>query len=101
MRNETERTAASRQYAAAYAAHYSEHDLPLALRLYKNLMVSHPDAQETAYSRAQVQNIVKAVVPKEELLEAQMELVLACWKRSGSLDNSRSPVASLASRLPT
>ena len=28
MRNKTKHTEANRQYAAAYAAHYTEHDLP-------------------------------------------------------------------------
>jgi hypothetical protein len=77
MRNETEHTEAGREYAAAYRAHYTEHDLPLALRLYKKLMVSHPNAQEAEFCRMQIQNVVNAVIPKQELLEAQLELVLA------------------------
>jgi hypothetical protein len=81
MRNETVPTEASRQYTAAYAAHYSGRDLPVALQLYKKLMASHPTAQEAGYSRTQVQNIVNAVVPKQELLDAQMELVLVHFER--------------------
>jgi hypothetical protein len=81
MRNETVPTEASRQYAAAYAAHYSGRDLPVALQLYKKLMASHPTAQEAGYSWIQVQNIVNAVVPKQELLDAQMELVLVHFER--------------------
>ena len=81
MRNETVPTEASRQYATAYAAHYTERDLPVALQLYKKLMASHPTAQEAGYSRTQVQNIVNAVVPKQELLDAQMELVLVHFER--------------------
>ena len=42
MRTENEPTEASRQYSAAYAAHYTDHELPLALRLYKETMASHP-----------------------------------------------------------
>ena len=81
MRNETVPTEASRQYAAAYAAHYTGRDLPLALQLYKELMASHPTTQEAGYSRTQVQNIVNVVVPKQELLDAQMELVLVHFER--------------------
>lgn len=81
MRNETVPTEASRQYEAAYAAHYTGRDLPVALQLYKKLMASHPTAQEAGYSRTQVQNIVNAVVPKQELLDAQMELVLVHFER--------------------
>jgi hypothetical protein len=77
MRRETETTEAGRQYAAAYAAHYTGRDLPVALQLYKKVMASHPSSQEAGYSRAQVQNIVNTVVPKQELLDAQIELALA------------------------
>ncbi len=76
LRNQTESTDAQRQYATAYAAHYTEHDLPSALRLYKQVMASHPSDPEAEYSREQIQNIVKAVVPKQELLDAQMELAV-------------------------
>ena len=76
MRNKTELTEASRRYAAAHTAHYTEHDLPSAMRLYKQVMASHPNDPEAGYSRAQIQNIVNAVVPKQQLLDAQMELAL-------------------------
>lgn len=101
MRNEIELTEESRQYAAAYAAHYVDRDLPLALQLYKKLMASHPSAQEAGYSRMQVQNIVNAVVPKQELLDAQMELVVAHFEHDGLLDAGRIPVTPLVSGLPT
>jgi hypothetical protein len=101
MRNETEPTDEHRQYAAAYAAHYVGRDLPSALQLYKKLIASHPGAQEAGYSRRQVQNIVNVVVPEQELLDAQMELVVAQFERDGLLDAGRIPVTSLASGLPT
>lgn len=83
MRNETELTEACRQYAAAYAAHYVERDLPLALQLYKKLIASHPSAREADYARTQAQNIVNVVVPKQERLDAQMELVLLHFATAG------------------
>ncbi len=64
MRHDTELSDAGRQYAEAYAAHYTRHDLPGALRLYMTVVASHPDAQEAGYSRTQVQNITNAVVPR-------------------------------------
>ena len=96
MRNETEPTEASRQYAAAYAAHYTGRDLPVALQLYTKLMASHPSAQEAHYARMQVQNIVNAVVPKQELLDAQIELVLAHFAHEGLLDAGRIPGTQLS-----
>jgi hypothetical protein len=38
MRNDTGRTEASRQYAAAHAAHYEKKDLREALALYKGIL---------------------------------------------------------------
>ncbi len=80
MRNKTEHTEANRQYTTAYAAHYSEHDLPAAMRLYKQIMASHPSDPEAEYSRAQIQNIVNEVVPKQELLDAQVDLALTYFE---------------------
>jgi hypothetical protein len=82
MRNTTELTEASRQYATAYAAHYTETDLPAAMRLYKQVMTSHPSDPEAEYARVQIQNIVNAVVPKQELLDAQMEMALTYFEHS-------------------
>ena len=82
MRNTTEPTEANRQYATAYAAHYTEHDLPAAMRLYKQVIASHPTDPEAEYSRVQIQNIVNAVVPKQERLDAQMELAFAHFEHS-------------------
>jgi hypothetical protein len=77
MSDDSAPTEAAREYAAAYAAHYSEHDLAIALQLYKKIIASHASAPEAGYSRAQTQNIVNAVVPKQELLDAQVELAIA------------------------
>lgn len=99
MRTENEPTEASRQYSAAYAAHYTDHELPLALRLYKETMASHPSAPEAEYSRMQVQNIVNAVVPKQELLDAQMRLVRAHIEDDSPLDVGPTAVTPLAPGL--
>ena len=77
MNNHINVTDAGREYAAAYAAQYTTRDLPLALRLYRQLLRSHPGTREFDYSRTQVQNIVRAVVPMQELLEAELELAQA------------------------
>ena len=88
MGNEIQIGEAGRQYAAAHAAHYVARDLPLALQLYKAVLASHPSTEEADHSRTQVQNLVNAVVPKQELLEAQMELAVAHFERDGLLDVS-------------
>jgi len=87
MSDHTALTEAAREYAAAYVAHYSERDLAKALRLYKKIIVSHVSAPEAGYSRTQVENIVHAVVPEQELLGAHLELALA------RLEHQISPVA--------
>jgi hypothetical protein len=99
MSEDNARTEAARAYAAGYAAHYSERDLTMALQLYKKLIASHASAREAGYSRTQVQNIVTAVVPEQELLDAQIELALARLEHQISPDAGPIPVAPLASEL--
>jgi hypothetical protein len=65
------------EYAAAYSAHYAQRDLASALALYQRVVADHPDAREAGYSRAQIANIVSAVVPQGDLLHAQVALALA------------------------
>ena len=63
--------------AREYAAQYSQRDLAVALQLYERLIASHPSAREAGYSRTQIQNIADAVVPEQDLLDAQIELAFA------------------------
>jgi hypothetical protein len=100
MKLNTEVTSAGQQYAAAYAAHYSERNVPLALQLYGKLVASCPGAPEAEYSRMQVHNIVNAVVPKQTVLESEIKLALAHFECNGSLVAGRHPVAPLVSGLP-
>ena len=86
MRKETEPDELAERYAEAHLTHYGEKDLREALELYRAIIASHPDSQEAAYSRAQVQNIVNQVVPKQELFDAQVALAVACFDRTTSAD---------------
>ena len=72
---------AAREYAAAYAAQYSQRDLAMARQLYKKVIATHSSAREAGYSRSQVRNIVEALVPEQELLDAQMELAFVRLER--------------------
>jgi hypothetical protein len=101
MINETELPEAGRQYAAAYAAQYKGRDLLAALQRYIKLMASHPDAKEAAYSRMQVQNIINTVVPKQELLDAQIGLAVAHLEHESPPGARRIPVRPVASVLAT
>ena len=73
---------AARDYAEAYTAHYSRSDLTDALHLYQKLMGSHPSSPEAGYSIAQIENIVKSVVPARDLVDAQAVLALACLQEA-------------------
>ena len=84
MKNDTGLTEASRQYAAAHAAHYETKDLREALELYQGILAAHPDSQEAGYSRSQIQNIIKEVVPERELFEAEVGMALAHFEREKS-----------------
>lgn len=99
MRNDPEFTDAGRLYAAAYTAQYKERNLRVALQLYLNVIASHPGDSEAVYSRMQIQNIINAVVPQKELLDAQVELAVAHLEHDGPPEAGRLPVRQLAPEL--
>ena len=74
MINDTILTAVGQQYAAAYDAHYKTKDMCKAFKLYGRIIAAHPDTHEAGYSRSQVQNIVNAVIPKQKVMDALVEL---------------------------
>ena len=76
MSTATELTEAGRDYAAAYAGHYTDRDLPKALQLYLKVISAHPGTKEAGYARSQAQNIINATVPDQELLDAQVKLAV-------------------------
>jgi len=77
MSKDTALARADQQYTAAYAMHYKTRNLHEALGLYTGIVAAHPDTQEADYSRMQIQNIVRRVVPKQELEDAQVSLAHA------------------------
>ena len=101
MKNDTELTETGRQYAAAYAAHYTKRDLPMALQLYRDVIASHPGDQEAGYSRTQIHNIIHAVVPQQELLDAHIELAVAHFQHEDSADTRSISAKPSASQLST
>lgn len=80
MRDHTRHSEAGQLYVAAYEAHYSSKDPEQALKLYHDIMTAHPETQEAEYSRSQIHNIAMAVVPKQEIFDAEMNLALAHFK---------------------
>jgi hypothetical protein len=97
MRDDTNQEKAALHYAAAHAAHYKTKDLQEALELYTSVMSAHPDTPEAGYSRTQIQNIAKSVVPQQELLDAQRELILAHIKQEAPPFVGPAPSSPLAS----
>ena len=93
-------TAAGQQYTAAHQVHYSTKDLSQALGLYCALIDAHPETEEAEYSRVQIQNIVTAVVPKQTLFDAQVELALVHVHESPQ-NAARPPTAPSAAALPS
>ena len=73
----------------------------MALQLYMKVVASCPGTPEADCAQAQIQNIVNTVVPKQELLDAQIELALAHFEHEGSPDAGRTAVGPLALELST
>lgn len=100
MKIDADRAKAGRQYADAYAAHYGAKNLQEALGLYRGVMAAHPDTQEAGYSQAQIRNIVKSVLPEQDLLVAQMELAFAHLRQKKSPGVNSDPATPLPAKLP-
>ena len=86
MKKANQKTEAGQQYAAAHEAHYTTKDLQDALGLYRGVMAAHPNTKEAGYSRSQIQNIVNAVVPIQELFDAQVDLASAQFEHGDQPD---------------
>jgi len=76
MSDET-RSKANQMYADAHQEQYKNHDPPAALAIYRAIIAAHPEEKEAGYSRGQIRNIASKVVPKQELLDAELELALS------------------------
>ena len=89
-------TGARSGIAIADAAHYSQRDLVRALHLYQEVIASHASARQAGYSRSQIRNIVKVVVPEQEFPDARVALALVCLERLIAPDAELIPLASPA-----
>ena len=76
MKNVAALPTSSKHYAEAYEKQYVMKELHAALLDYKNIVTEYPDTKEAGYSRSQIQNIMRAVVPEEVLYEVQLKLAL-------------------------
>ncbi|MCC5830943.1 MAG: hypothetical protein JJU36_15970 [Phycisphaeraceae bacterium] len=81
MKTRTELTVAGRDYATAYAAHYAAHDLPTALKLYLEVIASHPGTRDAFNARSQARNIIRATVPEKELMDAHVALAFTHFEQ--------------------
>jgi hypothetical protein len=82
LKGNNDATEANRQYAAAYAAQYTQGDLHLAFQLYTAIMASHPGSPEEGFSQMQIHNIAVATIPKRTLLNAEWELLRAHFEQT-------------------
>jgi len=76
MKNNTRLSEARRLYAAAYAVHYTTTNLREALELYKGIIAAYPGTPEAEHSRSQIRNIVRTMVSKQGLFDADADWVL-------------------------
>ena len=73
-------TKSAQSYAVAYKEHYSNNNLKEAFNLYRDVIAAHPESQEAMYSKKQIENIVAAIVPTQEIFDAQVNMALARFK---------------------
>lgn len=75
MKTITPPTESGNRYDAAHKMHHTEQNPGGAVGLYAAIIAEYPDAPEAGYCQSQVMNIVKSVVPKDELLEVHVGLI--------------------------
>ena len=97
MKNRNSVTVAEQDYTKAHDMHYKTKDLPEAFKLYRDIIADYPETKEAGYSLSQVQNIVNAVVPKQEVMDALVALTLAHFDQDVPPDVRSASDASLAS----
>jgi hypothetical protein len=100
MTKAIKKTEAGEQYASAHHGHYKTKDLADALGRYRAVMSAHPEALEAGYSRAQILNIVGAVVPQQELFDAHLVLALAHVTQDNSPRIAQTPGNASVSDAP-
>jgi hypothetical protein len=96
MKNRNNVTVANQDYTKAHDMHYKTKDLPKAFKLYRGIIADYPETKEAGYSLSQVQNIVNAVVPKQEVMDALVALTLALFEKDVPPDVKSTSDASLA-----
>ena len=96
MKNRNNITVAGQDYTKAHDMHYKTKDLPKAFKLYRSIIADYPETEESGYSLSQVQNIVNAVVPKKEVMDALVALTLVHFKQDVQPDVKSTSDASLA-----
>jgi hypothetical protein len=97
MKNINDVTVADQDYTKAHDMHYKTKDLSKAFKLYRGIMTDYPDTKEAGYSLSQVQNIVKTVVPKQEVMDALVALTLTHFEQDVPPDVESVSHASIAS----
>ena len=96
MKNINSDTKAGKQYTTAHDAHYKTKELPKAFQLYRDIIADHPDTKEAGYSLSQVHNIVKDVVPKQEVMDALVAMALDHFERDVPSDVKPASDAAIA-----
>lgn len=97
MKNRISVTVAGKDYTKAHDMHYKTKDLPKAFNLYRSIIADYPETKEAGYSLSQFENIVNAVVPKQEVMDAFVALTLAHFEQDVPPDvKSSASDASLA-----
>jgi len=77
MRNDTGMTEASQQSQRPMRRTTRRRTCVKLSSSTKGIVAAHPDTQEAGYSRSQIQNIIKEVVPERDLFEAQVGMAMA------------------------
>ena len=96
MKNRNKVTVAGQDYSNAHDMHYKTKNLSKAFNLYRDIIADYPKTEEAGYSLSQVRNIVNAVVPKQEVMDALVALTLVHFEQDVPSDMKSNSDKSLA-----
>jgi hypothetical protein len=88
-----EQAEVTKLYVDAYTIHYTNNDMRKAFGLYRRILARYPYRKEAGYAASQIQTIINTVVPEEERLTVQMDMVAARFSVMKILSEKSDPVA--------
>lgn len=68
-------------YYSAHELHYKDHKLKEALEIYQRIRKEHPGTNSASDAKTQIHNIIRKVVPENDLIDSLVKMSVAHMDR--------------------